>query len=196
MNVALCRDDASYPAAGTLSANWSVRRVSQDRLQGIELSVLWLTDGKGDEDLHVHHFERLDAADIANLNVSLPQSLSCRLPPTPLSYHGRLVSVRWCLRVRLFMTDGKEIVTESPFHLVSPEPNPSETRRPEFIDEPNPVASSPAMKTRETLETPKTLEVEVNAAAGGGRKSERDADSVLFQRIRRPKTFLRATDRL
>ncbi len=106
--------------AGKLTASWRVSRVTLDRLEAIEVSVLWHTEGKGDEDLHVHHFQRLDENHIRRLGLADEQALKCDLPVTPLSYHGRLISVRWCIRLRLFLADGREVVTERPFHLVSP----------------------------------------------------------------------------
>lgn len=104
-----------------LCVNWRVSRVTLDELQAIEVSVLWHTEGKGDEDLNVHHFLRVDEGQIRRAGLTDEQSLTCRLPATPLSYHGRLISVRWCARLRLFLKSGREIVTEQPFHLVTSE---------------------------------------------------------------------------
>ena len=120
VNVDLCRDGGIYQAGGTLTASWRISRVALDELEAVEASVMWHTEGKGDEDLHVHHFQRLDENHIRRLGLADEQPLQCELPVTPLSYHGRLISVRWCIRLRLFMSDGREIVTEQPFHLVSP----------------------------------------------------------------------------
>ncbi|MCG8650408.1 MAG: hypothetical protein MI861_11285 [Pirellulales bacterium] len=120
MNVALCREDGVYRAGGSLTAKWRISRVPLDEVQGVEVSVLWHTEGKGDEDLHVHHFHRLVENQIRRAGLADEQSLHCDLPLTPLSYHGRLISVRWCIRLRLFVSGGREIVAEQPFHLVSP----------------------------------------------------------------------------
>ncbi len=120
MSLALGHEDGIYQAGGTLTASWRVSRVTLDRLEAIEVSVMWHTEGKGDEDLHVHHFQRLDENHIRRLGLADEQPLHCDLPATPLSYHGRLISVRWCIRLRLFLTNGREVVTEQPFHLVSP----------------------------------------------------------------------------
>jgi hypothetical protein len=119
VNVTLCRDDGRYDAGGQLSARWRVSRVPLERVQCMEISVLWHTEGKGDEDLQVHHFERLEGDRLRRVGLGTDQSLRCRLPGTPLSYHGRLIRIRWCIRLRLFMGDGREIVTEQPFHLVA-----------------------------------------------------------------------------
>jgi hypothetical protein len=81
---------------------------------------MWHTEGKGDEDLHVHHFHRVVESQIRRVGLADEQSIQCQLPASPLSYHGRLISVRWCIRLRLFLSDGREIVAEQPFHMVSP----------------------------------------------------------------------------
>lgn len=120
MNVTLCREDGVYEAGGELTAKWTIRRVPLDQLQGIEISVLWHTEGKGDEDLHVHHFRRLVESQIRRIELEDEQLLCSVLPASPLSYHGHLISVRWCIRLRLFLSDGREIVAEQPFHLVAP----------------------------------------------------------------------------
>ena len=120
MNVTLCRENGVYPSGGVLSAKWKVSRVSLDELQGVEISVLWHTQGKGDEDLNVHHFQRLTEAQVRRIGLADEQVVQCQLPPTPLSYHGRLISVCWCLRLRLFLSGGREIVADRAFHVVSP----------------------------------------------------------------------------
>ena len=120
MSVALCREDGMYEGGRTLGARWKVSRVTLDSLAAIEISVLWFTEGKGDTDLHVHHFQRLEEGQIRRAGLADEQSLSCELPATPLSYHGRLIRLRWCVRMRLFLSDGREIVTDHPFYLVAP----------------------------------------------------------------------------
>lgn len=120
MKVSLCREDGIYRAGGELTATWQVRRVPIEELQSIEVSVLWHTEGKGDEDLHVHHFHRIVESQIRRIGLSDEQSIHCVLPASPLSYHGHLITVRWCIRMRLFLNDGRKILAEQPFHLVAP----------------------------------------------------------------------------
>ena len=121
VSIALCREDGMYEGGRTVNAKWRVSRVTLDSLTAIEISVLWYTEGKGDQDLHVHHFERLEESQIRRAGLADEQSLCCELPPTPLSYNGRLLRLRWCIRMRLFLSNGREIVTEQPFYLVSPQ---------------------------------------------------------------------------
>ena len=120
VNISLCREDGCYCGGEHLTAKWRISRVSLDQLQGVEVSVLWLTEGKGDEDLHVHHFYRLSEQQLRDIGLADEQVLSCRLPSTPLSYHGKLITIRWCLRLRLFLSGGREILAEQPFYLISP----------------------------------------------------------------------------
>lgn len=120
MNVQLCRDDATYEGGTTLTASWRVSRVTLDQLHAIEVSVMWYTDGKGDVDMHVHHFQRLDETQIRRIGLADQHVVKCELPATPLSYHGRLIALRWCVRLRMFLVDGREVVTEHPFYLVAP----------------------------------------------------------------------------
>jgi len=121
VNLALCREDGLYEAGGALTARWRISRVPLEDVQGIEISVLWHTEGKGDEDFHVHHFHRVVENQIRRNGLADEQSTSCDLPVTPLSYHGRLITVRWCVRLRLFLRHGREIVAEQPFHLLNPQ---------------------------------------------------------------------------
>mgnify|MGYP001828220475 CR=1 FL=1 len=121
MSVTLCREDGTYEGGRELTATWRVSRVKMDSVTAIEISVLWYTEGKGDTDLHVHHFERLESDQIRRSGLADAQSLSCLLPATPLSYHGRLIRLHWCVRMRLFLSDGREIVTDQPFYLVAPQ---------------------------------------------------------------------------
>jgi hypothetical protein len=84
-----------------------------------EVSVLWYTEGKGDEDMGVHFFERLDRDGEDVEGADEPQPLLAILPASPLSYHGAIVSIRWCVRVRAFLERDREVVGELPFVLGS-----------------------------------------------------------------------------
>ncbi len=86
-------------------------------VRAAELSVLWYTAGKGEEDFAVHHFER-HVDDVAKpLDLRVPLRFSTVLPPSPLSYDGKIVKICWCVRVRLFMPHAQEAVAELPFPL-------------------------------------------------------------------------------
>jgi hypothetical protein len=86
-------------------------------VRAAELSVLWYTAGKGEEDLAVHWFQRFVDEPTRPLDLRVPRRFATLLPPSPLSYDGRIVKICWCVRLRLFLADGRESVTEIPMVL-------------------------------------------------------------------------------
>lgn len=110
-------DSRPYYAPGdVLTCEYQVDAVEPEEVAALEVSVLWHTEGKGDEDLGVHFFQRhTPGEDVEELR-SL-QVISTRLPNSPLSYDGRIVKVLWCVRLRLFMRRGRPVIHELPFRL-------------------------------------------------------------------------------
>lgn len=100
-----------------LEYEFQIDAVEEDQLQAIESSVLWYTEGKGDEDLGVHEFHRLVPADVEDGDLRQLQRYHVKLPNSPLSYNGVILNVRWCVRVRIFLTRGKSSFFEQPFQL-------------------------------------------------------------------------------
>jgi len=116
VTIELDRDPSDYLPDESLSGSWSFAAASDGEVRSAELSVLWYTEGKGDEDFGVQHFERLSAYEAGPVESGRPQRFSLRLPRAPLTYDGVLVKVCWCVRVRVFW-DGGETVGEAPFRL-------------------------------------------------------------------------------
>jgi hypothetical protein len=83
----------------------------------IEVSVMWHTAGKGEEDMAVHEFWRQDAEEGQPLDPATPQRFQTTLPNSPLSYDGQIVKVLWCVRIRAFLHRAKEVVGEKEFNL-------------------------------------------------------------------------------
>jgi hypothetical protein len=86
-------------------------------IQAVEVSVMWRTEGKGDEDLGVHYFERQTSAGELRGRLHELRTFVTTLPASPLTYDGRIVKIRWCARVRLFLSDGREYLFDQPFQL-------------------------------------------------------------------------------
>jgi hypothetical protein len=86
-------------------------------IRATELSILWYTTGQGEEDFEVHHFERIVDEPGKPLDLRTPRKFTVQLPPSPLSYDGRIVKVCWCVRLRLFPRQGPETVEETAFQL-------------------------------------------------------------------------------
>lgn len=108
-----------YQPGDRLTGRFTLEGTQMRPVRAAELSVLWYTAGKGEEDMAVHHFERL-VDDVARpLDLRVPHRFATVLPPSPLSYDGQIVKVCWCVRVRLFLPQAQETVAEAPFQLGS-----------------------------------------------------------------------------
>jgi hypothetical protein len=100
-----------------LEFEYSIQRVSPELVDGLEISVMWFTEGKGSEDIGIHMFQRINREELNNVPLEQTRQISSILPSSPLSYEGRLLKLRWCVRLRLFLKDGREITAEKPFYL-------------------------------------------------------------------------------
>lgn len=109
-----------YHPGDELECEYQIDAIEAEEIQAVEASVLWYTEGKGDEDLSVHFFERRTAADTEDGDLRPLHRFRTILPNSPLSYSGSIVKIRWCARVRVFLRRGKEIFFEQPFVLGAP----------------------------------------------------------------------------
>lgn len=100
-----------------LEFQYCLQRVSADQIDRLELSVAWYTEGKGSDDIGVHFFKSHGGHELGEEGITQRRVASTLLPANPLSYEGRLFKIRWCVRLRLFLNNGREISTEQPFYL-------------------------------------------------------------------------------
>lgn len=119
LRIRLSLDDHSrtYRPGESLSGHCSVEGPRASDVRAMELSVVWHTEGKGDEDLSVHFFKRIEPAGGQAIDFCEPQPFTTRLPNSPLSYNGLIVKICWCVRARVFLPAGKELSLEVPFQL-------------------------------------------------------------------------------
>ncbi|MES1213101.1 MAG: hypothetical protein ABUL64_00805 [Singulisphaera sp.] len=115
LSLILCEPRARYLPGETLTVEYSVDEVSAELVEAVEISVLWFTEGKGDEDMAVHYFARVE--NDAQQDFSQSRRFSTVLPNSPLSYEGVIVKIHWCVRVRAFLERGKQLVEEQMFRL-------------------------------------------------------------------------------
>jgi hypothetical protein len=120
--IVLDGDSLSCQPGETLSGQYWIQSLDAGQLKAVEASVLWHTEGKGDEDMAVHEFWRRDAEEGLPIDPAEPERFSTKLPNSPLSYEGQIVKLRWCVRVRAFPYRGKEVVGEKMFQLGSVPP--------------------------------------------------------------------------
>jgi hypothetical protein len=100
LTIELDRDPPHYLPEESLSGRWMLPADPERGVRALELSVLWSTEGKGDEDFGVHHFEQHLADEGGWIEAGRPQHFAVRLPRSPLSYDGALIKICWCVRVR------------------------------------------------------------------------------------------------
>jgi hypothetical protein len=117
VTIRLDGNGRAYRPGEVLAGEYRLISIPREDIQAVEVSILWYTEGKGEEDLAVHDFHRLSAGDGDWIDPREPGRFSTALPPSPLSYQGVLVKIRWCVRVRVFLTRGREILGERPFQL-------------------------------------------------------------------------------
>lgn len=116
VTVEFCTPDKTYAPLQTMVVRYEITTPPGTPVRALERSVLWYTEGKGEEDLGMHAFERIteraaveEAAGGGRITTILPRS--------PLSYEGLIVKIRWCVRVRLFFDGGRDFVSEHVFDL-------------------------------------------------------------------------------
>src|SRR3954453_21203728 len=131
---------AHYQPGNGLTGRYVVEGAPSRPAKAVEISVLWYTAGKGEEDMAVHHFERHVDDPTKPLDLRIPRRFATVLPPSPLSYDGISVKVCWCVRVRVFMPQGQETMTEATFRLGDVPGAEIATARPtETVEPPVPV---------------------------------------------------------
>jgi len=108
-----------FAVGDELICEYQIDAVDPAEIQAVEASILWHTQGKGEDDLGVHFFERRLPADADDGDLRPMRRLKTRLPNSPLSYRGAILSIEWCIRLRLFLRRGREYVVEEGFTLGS-----------------------------------------------------------------------------
>jgi hypothetical protein len=125
--VQFCQPDRRYAPLAPIRLRYEAEGLGGDHPRAVEHSILWYTEGKGEEDLGVHFFERV--IDRARLPpVAVTGSFATRLPASPLTYEGVIVKLRWCVRVRLFFGGSRDFVSEHEFTVGSIPPARLPTR--------------------------------------------------------------------
>ena len=114
VTVHFCSAARQYEPLDSIQVRYDVDLPSGQVIRAVERSIVWYTEGKGEEDIGVHIFERL--IDRATADAATG-SFRGRLPASPLSYEGVIVKIRWCVRVRLFFDAGRDFVSEHVFEL-------------------------------------------------------------------------------
>ena len=116
-DVRITDNDTPFAPGDILRGSICVHPEHADEVRSVELSVLWYTAGKGEEDFGVHFFQRYTAEGQDGVELTRRREFRTLLPENPLSYDGIVVKVCWCARLRLFLPRGRQQVLEAPFQL-------------------------------------------------------------------------------
>jgi len=119
LSLQVYHDPAVYRPGDVMRFDYQIDAIGAEEVSAVEASVLWLTEGKGDEDFGVHFFERRVPGDTEDGDLRPLHTCNVTLPTSPLSYDGQILQVRWFVRVRFFAKGGKEFCIEKPFVLKS-----------------------------------------------------------------------------
>lgn len=122
ISICLAGQQKQYQPGDELVCEYQIDAVDAADVLAAEASVLWFTEGKGEEDLSVHYFERRLPADVENGDLRPLRRFRTRLPNSPLSYRGAILKICWCVRVRVFLRRGKDYSLDYPFQLGSVPP--------------------------------------------------------------------------
>lgn len=117
ITILLEGEGGTYQPGETLAGEYWVDGLEPEQVKAVEVSVLWHTEGKGEEDLAVHDFWRYEADHGRPFLSRIGGPFSTVLPAGPLSYDGWIVKIKWCVRVRVFPRHGREVVGERGFLL-------------------------------------------------------------------------------
>lgn len=101
----------------TLECECTVDAQALSGLQAVETSVVWMTEGKGEEDMGVHFFDRRNKSEVRDGDLGTLYRFKTQLPNSPLSYEGKLIKIRWAIRICVFYERGKELRFDQPFCL-------------------------------------------------------------------------------
>ncbi len=116
ISIGLSDEKLAYRPGDVLVGQYSIDAVGEDKVVAIESSVIWITEGKGEEDMGVHFFDR-QKGPFDSRQVRKPTKFSTVLPGSPFSYDGMMVRVRWAIRVRVFFEVQPDCTEELYFRL-------------------------------------------------------------------------------
>ena len=117
ISLQLHQGRAVYAPGDLLEYEFQIDAIDPAEIQAVETSVLWYTEGKGQQNMAVHFFERHVSGGGEDGDLRQLRQARTHLPKTPLSYEVLILKIRWCVRVRVFLRRGRQASFERPFQL-------------------------------------------------------------------------------
>ncbi len=115
-SLAIVLERLAYEPGETLRGSYKLVTEELRRLEEVEVSIGWHTEGKGRKACGVEHREVQRAGD-DSLDSSGFGNFSAVLPASPLSYDGVLIIIRWAVVVRATFSGSGQLAAEAVFQL-------------------------------------------------------------------------------
>lgn len=87
------------------------------RCQGVEIQVLWYTEGKGRRNEGIVQSWRYDVKHIGP-GQGFTEAFNCTLPSAPWSYAGHFINIVWTVHVKIDISLAPDINRESRFLML------------------------------------------------------------------------------
>ena len=115
-SLAIVLERLAYEPGETLRGSYRSVTAELSRLEEVEVTVGWHTEGKGRKARGVEHRE-VQRAGEGSLDADGFGNFSAVLPASPLSYNGVLIKVRWAVLVRASFSGSGQLTSEAVFQL-------------------------------------------------------------------------------
>ena len=117
ISIHLDKPGKDYLPSDNLVCDYQIDAIEAEEILMVEVSVLWVSSGKGGEDSGIHFIRRRLADTAMDADLREMERIETTLPPTPLSYTGEILNIQWCVRIRLILKNGDEYVVDQEFRV-------------------------------------------------------------------------------
>ncbi len=114
-SLSVMLDRREFTPGETLRGAYQLARADLNRVEEVEVTIGWHTEGDGLEARAVEHREVHRPGD-GSLDRNGSGKFSVILPASPLSYQGMLIKVCWTVQARASFS-GEQRNAEAPFQL-------------------------------------------------------------------------------
>jgi hypothetical protein len=113
----LDKEQPYYQPRELLSGEFVIDLPESKVAKNVEFSILWHTEGKGNEDVGIHDVRVWTTATGGPLGPQSRYRFETVLPTDPLSYEGVLIKIRWLVRVKAHLGLFRNEKAEIPFQM-------------------------------------------------------------------------------
>jgi hypothetical protein len=115
-SLSIVLDRVAFEPGERIRGSYHIVTAELSRLEIVEITVGWHTEGKGMETTGVEHRE-IHRPGVSSLDRNGSGKFSALLPASPLSYDGVLIKVCWAVRLRACFSGGANLDAQRAFRL-------------------------------------------------------------------------------